>query len=85
MKVAERVRERFRTAGADAMSVGRDVARELVVEAQSRGVAGVEVIAPFKAPLAALDVLPQPAAQAPVETGARAESSARSTGAPGTP
>src|SRR5258708_801767 len=84
MKVAEHVRERFRAAGADAMAVGLEVARELVAEAQGR-VAGIEVIAPFKAPLAALEVLPQPAAQAPVETGARAaESSARSTGAPGT-
>jgi 5,10-methylenetetrahydrofolate reductase len=85
MKVAEHVRERFRAAGADAMAVGLEVARELVAEAQGR-VAGIEVIAPFKAPLAALEVLPQPAAQAPVETGARAaESSARSTGTPGTP
>jgi homocysteine S-methyltransferase len=87
MKVAEHVRERFRAAGADAMAVGLEVARELVAEAQGR-VAGVEVIAPFKAPLAALEVLPdpKPAAQSPVETGLReAESSARSTGAPGTP
>ena len=87
MKVAEHVRERFRAAGADAMAVGLEVARELVAQAQGR-VAGIEVIAPFKAPLAALEVLPdiQPAAHAPVETGARAaESSARTTGAPGTP
>lgn len=87
MKVAEHVRERFSAAGADGMAVGLEVARELVAAAQSRGIAGVEVIAPFKAPLAALAVLPdpQPAAHAPVETGREAESSARSTGAPGTP
>ena len=72
MLVPEAVRERFRAAGTDAMLVGLEVARGLVAEAQER-VAGVEVIAPFKAPLAALDVLPQPQpqpAQAPVETGA---------------
>ena len=65
---------------------GLEVARELVAEAQER-VAGVEVIAPFKAPLAALDVLPQPQpAQAPVETGALpAESSTRRTTEAGTP
>src|SRR5579859_6924458 len=83
--VPEGVRERFRQAGTDAIAVGLEVAREVVAEAQGR-VAGVEVIAPFKAPLAALDVLPQPAAQSPVETGLRdTKSSARTTGAPGTP
>jgi homocysteine S-methyltransferase len=59
MKVAEAVRERFRLAGKDAMATGLEVARELVAQAQER-LAGVEVIAPFKAPLAALDVLPSP-------------------------
>jgi methionine synthase / methylenetetrahydrofolate reductase(NADPH) len=57
MKVPEAVRERFRLAGTDAMETGREVARELVAQARDR-LAGVEVIAPFKAPLAALDVLP---------------------------
>jgi methionine synthase / methylenetetrahydrofolate reductase(NADPH) len=57
MKVSESVRERFRLAGKDAMATGLEVARELVAQAQER-LAGVEVIAPFKAPLAALDVLP---------------------------
>ena len=85
MVVPEAVRERFRAAGTDAMRVGLEVARELVAEAQGR-VAGIEVIAPFKAPLAALDVLPDPQpAQAPVETGALAESSARRTTEAGTP
>ena len=58
MKVAEAVQERFRLAGKDAMATGLEVARELVAQAQER-LAGVEVIAPFKAPLAALDVLPK--------------------------
>ena len=84
--VPERVRERFRAAGTDTVAVGLEIAREVVAEAQGR-VAGVEVIAPFKAPLAALDVLPepQPAAQAPVDTGRVAAESARRTGAAGTP
>jgi len=59
MKVPEEVRERFRLAGKDAMATGLEVARELVEQARER-LAGVEVIAPFKAPLAALDVLPDP-------------------------
>jgi methionine synthase I (cobalamin-dependent)/5,10-methylenetetrahydrofolate reductase len=57
MKVPEAVRERFRLAGKDAMATGLEVARELVAQARER-LAGVEVIAPFKAPLAALDALP---------------------------
>jgi methionine synthase / methylenetetrahydrofolate reductase(NADPH) len=86
MKVPEAVRERFRNAGADALATGLEVARELAAEAQGR-VAGIEVIAPFKAPLAALEVLPdpQPAAQAPVETGALADASTRRTTGAGTP
>lgn len=59
MKVSEEVRERFRLAGKDGMATGLEVARELVSAARER-LAGVEVIAPFKAPLAALDVLPEP-------------------------
>jgi homocysteine S-methyltransferase len=59
MKVPEEVRERFRLAGKDAMATGLEVARELVAQARER-LAGVEVIAPFKAPLAALEVLPEP-------------------------
>jgi methionine synthase I (cobalamin-dependent)/5,10-methylenetetrahydrofolate reductase len=86
MVVPEAVRERFRAAGADAMHVGLEVARELVAEARDR-VAGIEVIAPFKAPLAALDVLPDPQpAHAPVDTGLLAsESSTRRTTDAGTP
>ncbi len=59
MIIPDDIRERFRVAGTEAMQVGLEVARELVAEAQER-VAGIEVIAPFKAPLAALDVLPEP-------------------------
>jgi homocysteine S-methyltransferase len=59
MKVPEEVRERFRLAGKDAMATGLEVSRELVAQARER-LAGVEVIAPFKAPLAALEVLPEP-------------------------
>ena len=56
--VPERVQERFRDAGPAAPEVGRAIARELIGEARERGlVAGVQVIPPFKAPLAALDVL----------------------------
>jgi homocysteine S-methyltransferase len=85
MVVPEPVRERFRAAGADAAHVGFEVAQELIAEAQGR-VAGIEVIAPFKAPLAALSLLPelQPP-QEPVETVPRTESSARRTSDPGTP
>jgi homocysteine S-methyltransferase len=85
MVVPEDVRERFRLAGTDAAQVGLELARELVAEAQSRGLAGVEVIAPFKAPLAALDVLPHPA-QEPVDTAAvPAEASTRRTTDAGSP
>jgi len=56
MVVPEHVQARFSDAGADAPEVGLQVARELVAEARER-TAGVEVIAPFKKPLAALDVL----------------------------
>ena len=85
MVVPEPVRERFRAAGADAAHVGFEVAQELIAEAKGR-VAGIEVIAPFKAPLAALALLPelQPP-QEPVETVPRTESSARRTSDPGTP
>jgi homocysteine S-methyltransferase len=85
MVVPEDVRERFRVADTDAAQVGLELARELVAEAEARGLAGVEVIAPFKAPLAALEVLPQPA-QEPVDTRAvPAEASTRRTTDAGSP
>ena len=56
MVVPEHVQERFRDAGPRAPEVGLEVARELVAQARGK-VAGVEVIAPFKAPLRALEVL----------------------------
>ena len=83
--VPEAVRERFRAAGTDAPQVGFEIAQELIAEAQGR-VAGVEVIPPFKAPLAALELLPDPQPpQEPVETGPRAEATARRTTESGTP
>jgi homocysteine S-methyltransferase len=83
--VPEAVRERFRAAGTDAAQVGFEIAQELIAEAQGR-VAGVEVIPPFKAPLAALELLPEPQPpQEPVETGSRAEATARRTTESGTP
>ena len=63
MVVPEAVRERFRAAGADAAQVGFEVAQELIADARGR-VAGIEVIAPFKAPLAALSLLPEASAAA---------------------
>ena len=83
--VPEEVRERFRAAGTDAPQVGFELARGLIEEARGR-VAGVEVIPPFKAPLAALELLPDPQPpHEPVETGPRTDSSARSTTESGTP
>ena len=83
--VPEAVRERFRAAGTDAAQVGFEIAQELIAEAQGR-VAGVEVIPPFKAPLAALELLPDPQPpQEPVETASRAEATARRTTESGTP
>ncbi|MFN2467940.1 MAG: bifunctional homocysteine S-methyltransferase/methylenetetrahydrofolate reductase [Gaiellaceae bacterium] len=54
--VPPHVQERFRAAGPDAREVGLEVARELV--AGSRELcSGVQVIPPFQAPLAALELL----------------------------
>jgi homocysteine S-methyltransferase len=54
--VPEHVQERLRSAGADAASVGKEIARELI-EA-SRGIAaGVYVVAPFRRPTGVLDLL----------------------------
>jgi homocysteine S-methyltransferase len=68
MVVPEHVQERYRVAGAEARRVGGELGLELL--AASREVAqGAYVIAPFRAPLNVVEFLPQPAAQAPVETG----------------
>jgi len=54
--VPEHVQERFRKAGPNAAEEGLAIARELVDAVRDK-VAGIQVIPPFKAPLAALDVL----------------------------
>jgi homocysteine S-methyltransferase len=54
--VPDDVQERLRDAGADAGSVGLELAKELLDASRERA-AGVYVIPPFRQPLAALDVL----------------------------
>jgi homocysteine S-methyltransferase len=54
--VPDNVQERLRDAGADAGSVGLELAKELLDASRERA-AGVYVIPPFRQPLAALDVL----------------------------
>ena len=70
MLVPEHVQERYRRAGAGAREVGAELARELIAGAREVA-SGVYVVAPFRQPLAVVDLLPepQPGAQAPVETG----------------
>jgi methionine synthase I (cobalamin-dependent)/5,10-methylenetetrahydrofolate reductase len=87
MVVPEHVQERYRRAGPAAREVGGALGHELI-EASRELASGVYVVAPFRQPLAVVDFLPelQPAAQAPVETGAgAADASARSTIERGTP
>jgi methionine synthase / methylenetetrahydrofolate reductase(NADPH) len=54
--VPEHVQARYRDAGADAGSVGLDLARELVAGARELA-GGVYVVAPFRRPLGVLDLL----------------------------
>ena len=54
--VPPHVQERYRDAGADAPSVGVELARELIAGARELA-AGVYVVAPFRQPLGVLDVL----------------------------
>jgi homocysteine S-methyltransferase len=54
--VPEHVQERYRAAGADAASVGVELARELIEQARELA-AGVYVVAPFRRPLGVLDLL----------------------------
>jgi homocysteine S-methyltransferase len=54
--VPEHVQERYRSAGPDAASVGAELVRELVAQARELA-AGVYVVAPFRRPLAVLDLL----------------------------
>ena len=68
MIVPEHVQERYRVAGADARRVGGELGLELL-EGARRLAHGAYVVAPFRAPMNVVEFLPQPAAQAPVETG----------------
>jgi methionine synthase I (cobalamin-dependent)/5,10-methylenetetrahydrofolate reductase len=54
--IPDRVQQNLAEAGADARSVGFELARELMDEARQRA-AGVYIIPPFKEPTAALDLL----------------------------
>jgi methionine synthase / methylenetetrahydrofolate reductase(NADPH) len=54
--VPDRVQEALRDAGPNAAEVGFELARELIAEAREKA-AGVYVVAPFRRPIAALDVL----------------------------
>jgi homocysteine S-methyltransferase len=66
--VPEHVQERYRTAGAEARRVGGELGLELLAGARELA-AGAYVVAPFRVPMNVVEFLPQPAAQAPVETG----------------
>ncbi len=65
--VPEHVLERYRAAGPAARDVGLALGHELIEGARSVA-QGVYVMAPFRAPMNVVDLLPQPA-QEPVETG----------------
>jgi len=54
--VPQRVQDALQDAGSNAPAVGLEFARELYAEARERA-AGVYIVAPFRRPLAALDVL----------------------------
>jgi methionine synthase I (cobalamin-dependent)/5,10-methylenetetrahydrofolate reductase len=54
--VPERVQDALRDAGSNAPAVGLEFARELYAQARERA-AGVYIVAPFRRPLASLDVL----------------------------
>jgi methionine synthase I (cobalamin-dependent)/5,10-methylenetetrahydrofolate reductase len=65
--IPEHVLERYRIAGPAARDVGLALGNELIEGARSVA-QGVYVMAPFRAPMSVVDLLPQPA-QEPVETG----------------
>jgi homocysteine S-methyltransferase len=65
--IPDHVLERYRVAGPAARDVGLALGNELIEGARSVA-QGVYVMAPFRAPLSVVDLLPQPA-QEPVETG----------------
>jgi homocysteine S-methyltransferase len=66
--VPEHVQERYRLAGAEARRVGGELGLELLAGARELA-SGAYVVAPFRVPMNVVEFLPQPAAQAPVETG----------------
>jgi homocysteine S-methyltransferase len=66
--VPEHVQERYRVAGAEARRVGGELGLELLAGARELA-SGAYVVAPFRVPMNVVEFLPQPAAQAPVETG----------------
>jgi methionine synthase / methylenetetrahydrofolate reductase (NADH) len=65
--VPDHVLERYRVAGPAARDVGLALGNELIEGARSAA-QGVYVMAPFRAPMSVVDLLPQPAHE-PVETG----------------
>jgi methionine synthase / methylenetetrahydrofolate reductase(NADPH) len=65
--IPDHVLERYRVAGAAARDVGLALGNELIEGARSVA-QGVYVMAPFRAPMSVVDLLPQPAHE-PVETG----------------
>jgi methionine synthase I (cobalamin-dependent)/5,10-methylenetetrahydrofolate reductase len=65
--IPDHVLERYRIAGPAARDVGLALGNELIEGARSVA-QGVYVMAPFRAPMSVVDLLPQPA-QEPVETG----------------
>jgi methionine synthase / methylenetetrahydrofolate reductase(NADPH) len=65
--IPDHVLERYRVAGPAARDVGLALGNELIEGARSVA-QGVYVMAPFRAPMSVVDLLPQPA-QEPVETG----------------
>jgi homocysteine S-methyltransferase len=83
--VPEHVQERYRRAGANTRDVGDALGHELI-EAAHELAQGVYVVAPFRAPLNVVGFLPQPEAQAPVDTEVvPTEASTRRTTEAGTP
>ena len=65
--IPDHVLERYRVAGPAARDVGLALGNELIEGARSVA-QGIYVMAPFRAPMSVVDLLPQPA-QEPVETG----------------
>jgi homocysteine S-methyltransferase len=65
--IPDHVLERYRVAGTAARDVGLALGNELIEGARSVA-QGVYVMAPFRAPMSVVDLLPQPAHE-PVETG----------------